>query len=119
MAGRPHRRLVLWQKAMDFVLETYKLTARFPSVERFGMVSQIQRAAVSIPSNIAEGAARKTRREYLQFLYIARGSVSELDTQLEIASRLGYIEERSYSSAQERLEELSRMLSALIAALSR
>lgn len=119
MTGRPHRRLILWQKAMDFVVETYKVAARFPSAEKFGIASQIQRAAVSIPSNIAEGAARKSRREYLQFLYIARGSISELDTQLEIALRLGYMDEQCYASAQERLEELSRMLSALITALSK
>jgi len=81
---------------MDFVIEIYNEIQHFPAHEKFGIVAQLQWAAVSIPSNIAEGAARRNTRELLQFLYIARGSVSELDTQLEICSRLGYLEKPAY-----------------------
>jgi four helix bundle protein len=115
---RPHRKLLLWQKALELVVEVYRLTGGFPAMERFGLAGQMQRAAVSIPSNIAEGAARRGRKEYLQFLFIARGSLSELDTQLEIAVRLGYIDAAAGLETQARLDELSRMLSGLIRSLS-
>ena len=85
MSEKPHKRLIVWQKAMDAVEEMYRLTEHFPSEERFGLVSQMRRASVSIATNIAEGAARQTTKERLQFLFISRGSLSELDTQLEIA----------------------------------
>ena len=84
---KPHRKLKLWQESMGFVVDLYRVLEGFPKAERFGLVSQLQRAAVSIPSNLAEGAARKNKKEFLQFLYIARGSLSELDTQLEISFR--------------------------------
>ena len=119
MAERPHRKLVLWQKAMDFVAEVYRLSQGFPASERFGIVSQVRRAAVSVPGNIAEGAARRTRRDYVHLLYNARGSLSELDTLFEIAARLGYLDRPRYSKVQEQTEELSRILNALIASLSR
>ena len=83
---------------MDFVIELYKELQSLPAHEKYGLIGQLQRAAVSIPSNIAEGAARKNTRELLQFLYIARGSLSELDTQLEICFRLGYLEKNRYES---------------------
>ena len=75
---------------MDLVLKVYKGTKRFPGSEAYGLINQIRRAAVSIPSNIAEGAGRRTKKEFIQFLFVARGSLSELETQLEIANRLGY-----------------------------
>jgi four helix bundle protein len=87
---RPHERLDVWQDAMALVESIYRLTADFPDHERFGLVSQMRRAAVSIPSNIAEGAARRSTAEYLRFLSIARGSLAELDTQINIALRLGF-----------------------------
>ena len=87
---RPHERLDVWQDAMSLVEIVYRTTATFPDVERFGLISQMRRAAVSIPSNIAEGAARRSTAEYLRFLSIARGSLSELDTQFNIAVRLGF-----------------------------
>lgn len=89
---RPHERLEVWRDAMDLVEAVYALSAGFPDGERFGLTSQVRRAAVSIPSNIAEGAARRSTLEYLRFLSIARGSLSELDTQMLIAERLGFAE---------------------------
>ena len=79
---KPHRKLKLWQASMDFVTELYKELQSLPVHEKFGLISQLQRAAVSIPSNLAEGAARKKTKELIQFLYIARGSLSELDTSI-------------------------------------
>lgn len=87
---RAHHDLVAWQQAMALVKHVYTLTSNFPLDEKFGLVSQMRRAAVSIPSNIAEGAARHSGREFSQFLVIARGSLSELDTQLKIVQDLGY-----------------------------
>jgi four helix bundle protein len=115
MSEKPHRRLKLWQKSVEFVAQLYRVTAAFPVAERYGIVSQIRRAAVSIPSNIAEGAARRSRREYQQFLYTARGSLSELDTQLEISQRLGYLKPEAAEALQDRLDELSKMLNGLLA----
>ena len=102
---------------MDFVIDVYKEAQRFPAQEKFGIAAQLQRAAVSIPSNIAEGAARKNTRELLQFLYIARGSPSELDTQLEICFRLDYLEKPAYDRWVLKLETISKMLSGLIASI--
>ena len=104
---------------MDFVVELYHEIQHFPTHERFGITAQLQRAAVSIPSNIAEGAARRNTRELLQFLYIARGSLSELDTQLEISFRLGYLEKIAYDRIVLKLETMSKMLSGLIASLTK
>ncbi len=87
---RPHEKLDVWKDAMDLVEAVYRFSSRFPESERFALTMQIRRAAVSIPSNIAEGAARRSRPEYLRFLSIARGSLAELDTQRLIATRLNY-----------------------------
>jgi four helix bundle protein len=116
---KPHRKLKVWQASMDFVVELYKEVEIFPAREKFSITSQLQRAAVSIPSNIAEGAARKSTRELLQFLYVARGSLSELDTQLEICLRIGYLEETVHERLAAKLEEISKMLSALIMSLAK
>ncbi|HZX72624.1 MAG TPA: four helix bundle protein [Rhodanobacter sp.] len=88
---RPHEGLQVWQDAMDLVEAIYRISADFPDSERFGLTSQLRRAAISVPSNIAEGAARRSTPEYLRFLSMARGSLSELDTQLQIAERLAYV----------------------------
>jgi four helix bundle protein len=90
---RPHEGLAVWRDAMDLVEAIYLFSTPFPDAERFGLTAQMRRAAVSIPSNIAEGAARRSKAEYLRFLSIARGSLSELDTQLQIATRLGFAEQ--------------------------
>jgi len=118
MSEKPHRKLAVWQKSMDLVVMVYETTRRFPAVERYGLASQMQRAAVSIPSNIAEGAARRSPKELLQFIYTARGSLSELDTQLDIALRLGYVSAEREAELRRRLEELSRMMYGLITSLT-
>ncbi|CAD5265012.1 MULTISPECIES: four helix bundle protein [Halomonadaceae] len=92
---RKHQQLRVWQEAMDLVVAIYSMTSSFPSVERYGLASQMQRAAVSVPSNIAEGAARGSKPDFLRFLHIARGSLSELETQCQIAQRLGYMDDIS------------------------
>ena len=90
---------------------------RFPEDEKYGFTSQIKRAAISIPGNIAEGAARQTRKEFIQFLYIARGSISELDAYLEIAQRLGYIMKDAVAQIDEKMIDLDKMLTGLIYSL--
>jgi len=87
---RPHEGLEVWRDAMDLVEAIYRFSVSFPDSERFGLTAQLRKAAVSIPANIAEGAARRSTPEYLRFLSIARGSLAELDTQQQIAVRLGF-----------------------------
>ena len=99
---------------MDLTQHIYQVTDRFPIKEQYGLSNQIQRAAVSITSNIAEGAARHSKKEFIQFLYIAKGSLSELDTQLELAKRLEYVRDTEWETLNERLERVDRMLSGLI-----
>ena len=89
---RTHHDLKLWQESMQLVEGVYRLTSAFPDGERYGLISQMRRAAVSVPSNIAEGAGRSGEKEFLKFLSISRGSLSELETQLLLASRLGYMD---------------------------
>jgi four helix bundle protein len=91
---RPHRNLDVWQKAVDFTVEIYRVTESFPKDERFGLTSQIRRASVSIAANIAEGAGRKSTKEFLKFLSIAQGSASEVETEIVIAHRLSYLDDR-------------------------
>lgn len=113
------RDLHVWQNAMDIVTDVYNLTSKFPASEQFGLTSQMRRAAVSIPSNIAEGKHRGTRKDYRQFLLIAFGSIAELETQLEISKRLKYINPDGYEDMLIRLQELSRMQNRLIDSLSK
>jgi four helix bundle protein len=112
---RPHQRLDVWRDAMDLVVAVYAHSAAFPDTERFGLTSQIRRAAVSVPSNIAEGAARKSKPELLHFCAVARGSLSEVDTQLQIADRLGFAERTS--ELQELLDRTFARLNALMKSL--
>jgi four helix bundle protein len=119
MPEKAHKKLVLWHKAVHLVVSVYEVSRRFPASERFGLAAQMQRAAVSIPSNVAEGAARKGRKEYLQFVYTARGSLSELDTRVEIAGLLGYLKPDESSKLQAEIDEVSRLLNGVIAYLSR
>lgn len=106
-----HKDLDVWKKSMDLVEEIYKITNTFPESEKFGLTNQIRRASISIPSNISEGAARKTDKEFVQFLYIALGSLSELETQYLIAIRLHYIQENK--EIENKLNEIKRMIVGL------
>ena len=106
-----HKRLDVWKKSVSFVTDIYQLTQQFPSDEKFGLTNQIRRAAVSIPSNIAEGAARQSNKEFLQFLYIALGSCSEVETQLVIANNLGYYQNHELLIKNDTIK---RMLQGLI-----
>ena len=112
------RDLKVWQKAMDLMVEAFRLAGRLPREARFELGSQIRRAAVSIPANIAEGNARRHRKEYLRFLAIARGSHSELSTLFEAARRVGYLTEEQLGPSFEMLDHVGRMMTRLIAALS-
>jgi four helix bundle protein len=111
---KSYKDLTVWQRGIELSLAIYRLTARFPKEERYGLASQLQRAGVSIPSNIAEGYGRGTRKDYKQFLSIARGSTLEVQTQLIIANELGYCELDSLIQAQSLSEEVSKMLYSLI-----
>ena len=111
-----YRDLLVWQKGIVLVKEVYALTRGFPDEERFGLISQMRRAAVSIPSNIAEGQARHTTREFVQFISHAEGSLAELDTQVRVSTELGYCEGAKApraASVMQLADELRRMLNSL------
>ena len=110
---RPHERLDVWVKAVDYVVMVYSATKDFPADERFGLTSQLRRAAVSIPANIAEGAARKTDKEFLQFLSIAQGSSSDVETELLIGLKLGFLSQDVYDQLRNEIESIGRMLVGL------
>jgi four helix bundle protein len=111
-AIKSHMDLDVWKLSMDFVDEVYTITGTFPDSEKFGLTSQLRRAGVSIPSNIAEGAGRSYKKEFIRFLYISMGSLSEVETQLEIAHRRGYIE--TIEDQRTTLTRIRRMLIGLI-----
>jgi len=117
MKVKSYKELDVWKKGIEIVDSVYKITENFPQKEQYGLAFQINRSAVSIPSNIAEGFARGHTAEYRQFLHVALGSCSELDTQLIIANRRGYIAEEEFSNLQEYLDHESRMLMSLIKSL--
>ncbi|HEU0016463.1 MAG TPA: four helix bundle protein [Longimicrobium sp.] len=112
-----HRDLVVWQKAMDMVVQIYRLSAKFPADERYRLTSQITRAAASVPANIAEGHARSTARDYANFLSMAKGSLMETETFLMLATRLAYLNEQQAAPTLDLVTELSKMLTALRARL--
>ena len=114
---RNHRNLKAWQQAMDMVTSIYAATALFPSQEKFGLISQMQRAAVSVPANIAEGFARNGSKELLYFLGIAAGSLSELDTLIELAARLKYLNNAEELSVK--VDEVAGLLMGLSASIKR
>ena len=111
---RPHRKLLVWQESRKLVKTIYQITQKFPDSERFGLISQLRRASVSVPTNISEGAARNTKKEFAQFLYISRGSLSEVDTLLTIAFDLEYLSETEYESVISHADKISAMLNGLI-----
>lgn len=116
--GEGFRDLIVWQKAYQLVLEIYKITKKFPKHELFGLTSQLCRAAVSVPANIAEGYERQYKKEYIQFLTIARGSLGEVETYLMLAKDLEYIEKDTYNNLEEKRQEIGRLLRGLTRSLA-
>jgi four helix bundle protein len=119
MAVRSYQDLEVWQRAMELVEEVYRLTRTLPAAERYGMTSQMQRSAISIPANIAEGGARHHTREFLQHLAIAQGSLAELETFLLLTARLNYIEKMELNTAFDLCTQVGRMLHGLQKSLRR
>ena len=118
MAVRSFQELHVWQHAMDFVIEVHALTAQFPKDEMYGLTSQLRRAVYSIPSNIAEGQARGATKEFRHFLFVARGSLAEVQTQIWVAERLIYITNEQANVLIEHSNSIGRQLNALIRALN-
>lgn len=119
MAVVSHRDLIVWQKAVDLTVACYQLTQKFPVHERFGLSSQLQKAAVSVAANIAEGKGRGTTAQFLAFLQFASGSLTEVDTHLVIAYRLSYLTDSEFQDTTARVEEVGRMLTGLRRSLER
>lgn len=119
MGVASYRDLTAWQRAMDLTVECYRLTGRFPRTETYGLASQLQRAAVSVPANIAEGAGREHTREYIHHAAYAHGSLLEVETHLLLASRVGYLTPGDIEPLLATSGEIGRMLRGLIAALER
>ena len=111
---KTHKDLEVWQKSIALVTEVYSVSASFPKEEMYGLVGQVRRAAISVPSNIAEGAARQSNKEYIQFLHVALGSLMELDTQLVIANNLNFLSNQSLNNIQLKIEDIGKMLNGLI-----
>ena len=112
-----YKDLKVWQKSYRLCLDLYRITKKFPKEERYGLTSQIRRSAVSIPSNIAEGYGKKTTADYLRSLYIAYGSVCELETQVLLSGDLNYVDKENLVALKANTEEVERMLKALIKSL--
>ena len=117
MERKRYTELQVWQKAMSLTKKIYQITGLFPEEERFGLTSQMRRAAVSVPSNIAEGYARTSTKDYIHFLSIARGSIAEIETQLYISKDLEYVQEERLENVFALIEEISKMLTAMIVKL--
>ncbi|HAG10052.1 MAG TPA: four helix bundle protein [Desulfotomaculum sp.] len=117
MGASSYRDLIVWQKAMELTVMIYSLVKKLPKEEIYALSDQMRRAAVSIPSNIAEGQERNTNREFIQFLAIAQGSKAELETQLLICVKVGYLADSDISEAKELIREIGKMLSVLITKL--
>jgi four helix bundle protein len=111
---KPHKKLDVWQLGMDLAVEVYRTTESFPKEERYVLSDQLKRSAVSVPSNIAEGAARQTKKEFINYLHMAQGSLSELDTQLELAKRLGLLDGKSWEGLDGVMRRVDKMLTGLI-----
>lgn len=114
MPNPKYRELAVWQEAMELSVQTYKLLESFPSSEKFGLIDQIKRCVVSIPSNIAEGAGRSTYKDFTHFLYIARGSLFELSTQLELCCKLGIGNTQQCGELQTSIDSIGKKLNSLI-----
>jgi len=116
---KSYRDLVVWQRAKAFAVEIYRVTEAFPRKEQYSLTDQVRRAAVSVPSNIAEGHIKRSDREFARHLDIALGSAAELDTQLEIALDVGYLQPETYNALATELQEIMMMLHGLMKAVSR
>src|SRR5262245_4804178 len=112
--SKSFRDLIVWNRSMDLVEQIYEISSRFPKDERFGLTAQIRRAAVSVPSNIGEGARRKKPKVFVHHLDVALGSQAEVEVQLEIARRLRFLAAADYEKTQQAVEEIGRMLNGLI-----
>jgi len=112
-----YRKLDVWHLALDIAETTYRLTSRFPRTERYGITQQMRRAAVSIPSNIAEGASRGTDPDFRRFVLIAKGSAAELDSQIELSERLGYSDPRTSHPLRQSIDRCQAMLAGLAKSL--
>jgi four helix bundle protein len=110
---RPHQKLEVWIKSLELVTEIYRRSEGFPREERYGLTSQIRRAAVSIPANIAEGAGRQSKKDFARFLSNAQGSASELETELTIAQRLGYLDKSTFEKLIVELDRIGRLITGL------
>ena len=115
--SRGHRVLEVWNRSLKYVKRIYQITREFPKEELYGLVSQMRRSAISIPSNIAEGSTRQSTKEYIRFLYIALGSSSELEVQLILSRDLEYVTEEIFNELMEEREEISKMISGQIRSL--
>lgn len=111
------KELIVWQKSINLVTEIYRITEKFPPNEIYGLTSQLRRASVSVPSNIAEGNTRRSKADYLQFLRIARGSCSEIETQIIISKNLGFIDDTIFETLSFNIIEISKMINGLINSL--
>lgn len=118
MAVQSYRELVVWQKAMELAKEVYLVTQNFPADERFGLTSQIRRAVVSIASNIAEGQGRASTGEFRQFLGHARGSLYEVETQIQLANNLGFINSQQFGLIEKLSTEVAKLLNGLIRSIA-
>ncbi len=118
MKSSEFRDLIVWQKTMNLAIEVYSLTKLLPKEETYALSDQLRRAAISIPSNIAEGQGRITTKEFIRFLSMSRGSLWELSTQIELCERLQYFEESQTTPLQNRIKEIAKMLNALSNSLS-
>lgn len=115
---KSYKDLLVWQKSLELSVKIYNITRKFPKEEIYGLTSQMRRCSVSIPSNIAEGKNRATRKDFSQFLRIAYGSGAELETQIEISKKLNFIDSESFSEAEILLDEIMRMLNVMIKKLT-
>jgi len=113
-----YKDLIVWQKSIALVTDVYSLTNKFPIDERYGLASQLNRAVISIPSNIAEGWGRQLSKNYLQFLRIARGSLMEVETMILISKNLNFIYEKDFLEIQNKIEEVGKMLQGLIKSIN-
>jgi four helix bundle protein len=113
MAGKCYRDLIVWQKAFELAMAVYEATAHFPREERYGITSQIRKAAISIPSNIAEGQGRRSKREFRHFLFIALGSLMEVETQILISKALTYLKSSQTEKLLAKIAEVGRLLNGL------